>query len=73
MFSSKLRTIFPPFGNDNIANHSFILNKSAVESDSEVGESRPEFELNTCSPKIPTNLLREIRVDTRLRLRVFRF
>ena len=47
MFSSKLRTIFPPFGNDKISNHSFILNKSAVESDSEVGESRAEFELNT--------------------------
>ena len=28
-------------------------------------ESRAEFEVNTCSPKIPKNLLHEIRVGTK--------
>ena len=33
--------------------------------DSQAAESRAEFEVNTCSPKIPKNLLHEIRVGTK--------
>ena len=41
-------------------------------SDSQAAESRGIiFELNTCSPKIPNDLVQEIRVGTRFYLRVF--
>ena len=50
--------------------------KNGLQScDSQMGENRAEFELNTCSSKTP-NLLQyghEMPVDTRPLLQVFRF
>ena len=51
----------------------FQIQISHRNIDSKAAESRAEFERNTCSTKIPNNLLYEIRLGTRFRLGVFRF
>ena len=43
----------------------FQIQISHRSSDSQAAESCTEFEVNTCSPKVPKNLLHEIRVGTK--------
>ena len=51
----------------------FQIQISHRSINSQAAESRAEFELNTCSPKISNNLSHEIRVGTRFCLRVLLF
>ena len=43
----------------------FQIQISHRSSDSQAAESCAEFEVNTCSPKVPKNLLHEIRLGTK--------
>ena len=56
---------FSAIGESHDCKPLFQIQISHRSIDSQAAESRAEFEVNTCSPKIPKNLLHEIRVGTK--------
>ena len=56
---------FSAIGESHDCKPFFQIQISHRSIDSQAAESRAEFEVNTCSPKIPKNLLHEIRVGTK--------
>ena len=56
---------FSAIGESHDCKQFFQIQISHRSIDSQAAESRAEFEVNNCSPKIPKNLLHEIRVGTK--------